>query len=44
MPRPRAATVLKTLGKACADVREAAPEEGVLGVAPRFVAAPATVE
>ncbi len=44
MARPRAATVLKALGKACADVREAAPEEGVLGVAPRFVAAPATVE
>ncbi|POM24369.1 putative FAD-linked oxidoreductase [Actinomadura rubteroloni] len=35
---------LDALAGACADVRPAAPEEGVLGVAPRFVAAPATVE
>ncbi|MFC0039044.1 FAD-binding oxidoreductase [Actinomadura rayongensis] len=35
---------LDALAGACADVRPAEPEEGVLGVAPRYVAAPATVE
>ncbi|WP_018655075.1 FAD-binding oxidoreductase [Actinomadura flavalba] len=35
-------TPLDALARACADVRPAEPEEGVLGVAPRFVAAPAS--
>ncbi|HEX2314475.1 MAG TPA: FAD-binding oxidoreductase [Thermomonospora sp.] len=34
---------LSALGEVCEDVREALPEEGVLGVAPSFVAAPRTV-
>ncbi|REE99276.1 FAD-binding oxidoreductase [Thermomonospora umbrina] len=34
---------LSALGEACENVREALPEEGVLGVAPSFVAAPRTV-
>ncbi|MFI0444670.1 FAD-binding oxidoreductase [Actinomadura sp. 6N118] len=34
---------LDALAKVCGDVRPGEPEEGVLGVAPRFVAAPATV-
>ena len=33
----------QALHKACQDVREATPEEGVLGVIPAYVAAPATV-
>lgn len=38
------ADVEKALSKACADVRPATEAEGVLGVQPAFVAAPATVE
>ncbi|GAA2575927.1 FAD-binding oxidoreductase [Actinomadura fulvescens] len=34
---------LDALAKVCGDVRPGEPEEGILGVAPRFVAAPATV-
>lgn len=36
-------TALDALAKVCQDVREGRPEEGVLGVLPSLVAAPATV-